>query len=196
MTCGDLNLWADKAKAPDGFFYHENFITVAKEQELTNEIQRLTLTPFQYYQFTGKRRTTSFGWQYQFGTNRIAQAPDIPSFLLPIRDRVGALFNIDPSAFVQVSIIEYPVGAPIGWHRDVPYFGIVAGISLGAACRMRFRKYQNNRSKRFDRKDILSIELAPRSVYLMSAASRDMWQHSIPPVTELRYSIMMRTVRA
>jgi alkylated DNA repair dioxygenase AlkB len=188
-------LWAETAKVPDGFLYREDFITVAEEQGLIREIRRLTLAPFQYYQFSGKRQTTSFGWQYQFGTNAIAQAPDIPAFLLPIRDRVGSLFKIDPHALVQVSIIEYPVGAPIGWHRDVPYFGIVAGISLGATCRMRFRKYQNKRSKNSNRKDILSIELGARSVYLMSGASREIWQHSIPPVKDLRYSIMMRTVR-
>jgi alkylated DNA repair dioxygenase AlkB len=192
---GDLKLWADTTKVPDGFLYHENFITAAEEQELTVQIEQLPLEPFQYYQFTGKRRTASFGWQYQFGTNQIATAPDIPSFLVPVRDRVGSLFSIDPGALAQVSIIEYSVGSPIGWHRDVPYFGVVAGISLGAACRMRFRRRQGSRSKKFDRKDVLSIDLAPRSVYLMSGASRDLWQHSIPPVKDLRYSIMMRTVR-
>jgi alkylated DNA repair dioxygenase AlkB len=47
-----------------------------------------------------------------------------------------------------------------------------------------------------DRGEILSIELQPRSIYLMSGASREIWQHSIPPVKELRYSIIMRTLRA
>jgi alkylated DNA repair dioxygenase AlkB len=72
----------------------------------------------------------------------------------------------------------------------------VVGISLGAACRMRFRKYNRARSKALNRDELLSIELQPRSIYLMSGPSRESWQHSIPPVKELRYSIMMRTVRA
>jgi alkylated DNA repair dioxygenase AlkB len=192
----DLSLFEVSAKVPDGFIYRQNFISEAEEHELILEIQKLHLTPFQYYQFTGKRRTVSFGWQYEFGRSEITTAPDIPAFLLPVRTRAGKLFNIDPNSLMQTSIIEYSTGSPIGWHRDIPHFGVVVGISLGAACRMRFRKYSRVRSKNLSRNEILSIELQPRSVYLMSGASREIWQHSIPPVKELRYSIMMRTLRA
>jgi alkylated DNA repair dioxygenase AlkB len=95
-----------------------------------------------------------------------------------------------------MSIIEYSVGSPIGWHRDIPHFGVVVGISLGAACRIRLRKYGRPRSKNLKRDEILSMELQPRSIYLMSGASRETWQHSIPPVKKLRYAIMMRTLRS
>ena len=184
------------ARVPDGFIYHENFISAAEEQELIREIRKLQLAPFKYYQFTGKRRTVSFGWQYEFGDSEITKAPEIPEFLLPIRSRAGTLFNIDPGNLVQASIIEYSTGSPIGWHRDIPQFGVVVGISLGAPCRMRFRKYSRGRAKPAARDGVLSIELQPRSIYLMSGAARDSWQHSIPPVKELRYAIMMRTLRA
>lgn len=184
------------AGVPDGFIYYENFISEAEEQELIREIQQIHLTPFKYYQFTGKRRTASFGWQYEFGNSEITTAPEMPQFLLPVRARAGKLFNIDPNSLVQISVIEYSVGSPIGWHRDVPHFGVVVGISLGAACRMRFRKYHRPQStKKSNRDEILSIELQARSIYLLSGASREIWQHSIPPVKELRYSIMMRTLR-
>ena len=193
---GDLSLFEVSAKVPDGFIYHQNFISEAEEYELIREIQKLHLTPFKYYQFSGKRRTASFGWQYEFGTSEITPAPDMPAFLLPVRTRAGNFFNMDPNNLIQTSIIEYSTGSPIGWHRDIPHFGVVVGISLGAACRMRFRKYNRTRSKPLNRDEILSIELQPRSIYLMSGASRESWQHSIPPVKELRYSIMMRTLRA
>jgi alkylated DNA repair dioxygenase AlkB len=192
----DSSLFEISAKVPDGFIYHQNFISEAEEHEFIREIQKLHLTPFKYYQFTGKRRTASFGWQYEFGTSEITTAPDMPAFLLPVRTRAGNFFNIDPNSLVQISIIEYSTGSPIGWHRDIPHFDVVVGISLGAACRMRFRKYNRARSKTLNRDEILSIELQPRSIYLMSGASRGSWQHSIPPVKELRYSIMMRTLRA
>ena len=192
----DLSFFEVSAKVPDGFVYHPNFISEAEEQELIREIQKLHLTPFKYYQFTGKRRTASFGWQYEFGTSEITTAPDMPAFLLPVRTRAGNLFNIYPNNLIQASIIEYSTGSPIGWHRDIPHFGVVVGISLGAACRMRFRKYNRVRSKNLNRDEILSIELQPRAIYLMSGASREIWQHSISPVKELRYSIMMRTLRA
>jgi alkylated DNA repair dioxygenase AlkB len=190
------SLFEAAPKVPDGFIYHPNFISEVEERELIREIQKLHLTPFKYYQFTGKRRTVSFGWQYEFGANEIATAPEMPAFLLPFRRRAGKLFNIDPNSLVQATIIEYSTGSPIGWHRDIPQFGHVVGISLSAACRMRFRKYSRVRSKNLNRDEILSIELQPRSIYLMSGASREIWQHSIPPVKDLRYSIMMRTLRA
>jgi alkylated DNA repair dioxygenase AlkB len=192
----DPSLFEVPAKVPDGFIYHENFISEADEHELIREIQKLHLTPFKYYQFLGKRRVASFGWQYEFGTDEITTAPDVPAFLLPVQIRAGNFFNIAPSSLAQTSIIEYSTGSPIGWHRDIPPFGVVVGISLGAACRMRFREYKRVRSKPLNRDEILPIELQPRSIYLMSGASRESWQHSIPPVKELRYSIMMRTLRA
>ncbi len=191
---GDLNLFEFTANVPDGFIYHPEFISEAEEQELIREVQQIQLTPFKYYQFTGKRRTASFGWQYEFGDSEITTAPEVPAFLLPLRIRAGTLFNIDPDSLVQTSIIEYSTGSPIGWHRDIPHFGVVAGISLGATCPIRFRKYQRGRSKDRKRDEILSIDLQPRSIYLMSGASRETWQHSIPPVKELRYAIMMRTL--
>jgi alkylated DNA repair dioxygenase AlkB len=193
---GDPTLFDASAQVPDGFIYRQNFVSEAEEQELIREIQKCQLEPFKYYQFTGKRRTASFGWQYEFGASEITAAPEMPLFLLPVRARAGKVFKIDPASLIQISIIEYSTGSPIGWHRDIPYFGIVVGVSLGAACRMRFRKYSRVRSKKLNRDEVLSIELQPRSVYLMSGASREIWQHSIPPVKELRYAIMMRTLRA
>ena len=192
---GDRTLFDAPAKLPDGFIYKEGFISEAEEQELLQEIRNLQLEPFKYYQFTGKRRTASYGWQYEFGAGEITEAPEMPNFLLPLRTRAGKVFNIDPNSLVQTSIIEYSTGSPIGWHRDIPQFGIVIGVSLGAACRMRFRKFRRVRSKKLDRNQVLSIELHPRSIYLMSGGSREVWQHSIPPLKALRYAIMMRTVR-
>jgi alkylated DNA repair dioxygenase AlkB len=193
---GDPSLFEVAPKVPDGFIYRPNFLSEAEEQELIREIQQIHLAPFKYYQFTGKRRTASFGWQYEFGASEITRAPEIPPYLLPVRTRAGSLFNIDPRSLVQISIIEYSVGSPIGWHRDIPHFGVVVGISLGAACRIRLRKYSRPRSKNLKRDEILSMELQPRSIYLMSGASRETWQHSIPRVKQLRYAIMMRTLRS
>jgi alkylated DNA repair dioxygenase AlkB len=196
MAAGEhLELFERRAIVPDGFVYRQDFISEIEERGLIRKIEKLQLTPFQYYQFTGKRRTVSFGWQYEFGKKDITPAPDIPAFVLPVRTRAGTLFGVEPTSLTHVSIIEYPLGAPIGWHRDIPQFGVVVGISLGAACRMRFREYSRVQSKKFNRNEILSIELQPRSAYLMSGASRETWQHSIPPVKELRYAIMMRTLR-
>ena len=111
---GDLNLFAVAAKVPDGFIYRQNFISEAEEQELIREIQSVHLTAFKYYQFTGKRRIASFGWQYEFGKSEITKAPDMPAFLLPTQTRSATLFNLDPNRLRQTSLVEYSTGAPIG----------------------------------------------------------------------------------
>jgi alkylated DNA repair dioxygenase AlkB len=192
----DLSLFELSTNVPEGFFYKRNFVSATEEQELIKQIQKLSLVSFKYYQFTGKRRTASFGWQYEFGRDEITRASDMPEFLMQLRERAGKLFEIDADSLVQASIVEYPVGAPIGWHRDIPQFGIIIGVSLGAACRMRLREYRRRGPKASRRADGVSIELQPRSIYLMSGPFRQLWQHSIPPVKELRYSIVMRTLRS
>jgi len=191
----EADLFEVPLQVPPGFIYHPDFLTSDEERQLITDIQQIALAPFKYYQFTGRRRTASFGWEYEFGKNQISRAAEPPEFLQPFRLRAGKLFGIDPHHLAQLSILEYPVGAPIGWHRDIPQFGIVIGISLNSACRMRFREYGRVKSKTLKREDVLSIELQPRSAYLMSGASRELWQHSVSPVKTLRYAIMMRTLR-
>ena len=41
-----------------------------------------------------------------------------------------------------------------------------------------------------------NVEAGPRSAYLLSGAARSAWEHSIPPVEALRYSITFRNMRA
>ena len=92
-------------------------------------------------------------------------------------------------------VTEYQQGAPIGWHRDRPVFGNIVGISFLSSCRFRFRRHSPHDGgwKRADRAE---IALQPRSVYLLSGAARSEWEHSIPPMEQLRYSVTFRTLRA
>ena len=96
----DPGLFETSAQVPDGFVYRENFISEAEEHELIGEIQKLQLTRFKYYQFTGKRRTVSFGWEYEFGKSD-HDGSRHPGFLLPVRTRAGNLFNIEPNSLIQ-----------------------------------------------------------------------------------------------
>ncbi|MFG3710343.1 alpha-ketoglutarate-dependent dioxygenase AlkB [Micromonospora sp. NPDC047730] len=82
---------------------------------------------------------------------------------------------------------RYPPGSVIGWHRDAPAFGpTVVGLSLGAACRLRFQRGTG------DDRRVYEVELAPRSAYVLAGAARTSWQHSIPPVPALRHSVTFR----
>ena len=93
-------------------------------------------------------------------------------------------------------INEYRPGSPIGWHRDAPQYDIVAGISLLSTCRMKFRPYRSpSASTSPARTTTHEIGLSRRSAYLMTGPSRQAYEHHIPPVGELRYSVTFRTLR-
>ena len=82
---------------------------------------------------------------------------------------------------------EYAPGAGIGWHKDRPQFGETAGVSLLAEARLRLRRKEGPGWQR------LSQLLKPRSAYQLSGDARHVWEHSIPPQEQLRYSITFRT---
>ena len=81
---------------------------------------------------------------------------------------------------------EYAPGAGIGWHRDKPMFEDVVAISLLAPCTLRFRRA---RAKGWER---MSVAVAPRSADLLRGPARHVWEHSVPPLEALRYSITFR----
>jgi alkylated DNA repair dioxygenase AlkB len=83
---------------------------------------------------------------------------------------------------------EYTPGAAIGWHGDKAVFDQVIGVSLVNACRFRFRRKVG---QKWERADFIA---EPRSVYLLSGEARTHWEHSIPPMDRLRYSITFRNV--
>jgi 2OG-Fe(II) oxygenase superfamily len=64
----------------------------------------------------------------------------------------------------------------------------VVGVSLLAPCTFRFRR------KSGDRWDRQSVTIEPRSAYMLSGPSREVWEHSVPPFDQHRYSITFRTL--
>jgi DNA oxidative demethylase len=171
-----------------GLTYRQDLLTPREESALVERIRALEFAPFQFQGWEGKRRTASFGWAYDFNDSRLREAPPIPSFLQPVRDKAASLARVDPAQFVHALVIEYDVGAGIGWHRDRPAFGVVAGLSLVAPCTLRFRRRDGRRFQR------AALELAPRSAYVLTGAARHDWEHSIAPMETLRYSVTFRTL--
>ncbi len=174
---------------PEGFVYRPDFVGNTEEQHLLDEVRRLDFQPFDFHGYLAKRRIVEYGWEYDFSSPKTSVTSKIPAFLHPLRERASGLAGVRADDLVEAVITEYPAGAPIGWHRDVPQFDIVIGISLASACRMRFKPYRGGGK-------IASITLEPRSMYLMRGPARWKFQHSIPAVRELRYSITFRTLRA
>lgn len=174
---------------PAGFLYSEDIISPDKELRLIASIGELPFREFEFRGFLGKRRTVSFGWRYDFSARILQVAEQIPPFLVPLQERVAEFAGVEAGALEHILVTEYPPGAGIGWHRDRPEFGDVIGVSLGAPCLFRFRRKSGLRWER------ASSELQPRSAYLLRGPARSEWQHSIPSVDQLRYSITFRTIR-
>ena len=184
-----------EADVPQGFFYRREFIAPAEERALADGISRIEFAAFEMRGVIAKRRVAFFGRTYDSGG---APTPPIPEFLFRIRDRAAVWAGVDPSAFAMALVNEYRRGAPIGWHRDAPQYDITAGISLVSSCKMRFRPYlapkdaQRHTARRMTTHE---IELLPRSGYIIAGEARSKYEHSIPAVAALRYSITFRTLR-
>lgn len=177
------------AAPPDGFRYVPGFLSEPEERGLLAEVQRLDFGEVRMRGQVARRRTAHFGWIYGYESWRITPGPPLPSFLLPLRERVSSLLAVDPAALAEVLITEYPPGAGIGWHRDAPMFGDVAGVSLLGPCRFRFeREVPGARETR-------DLTLEPRSAYVLAGAARWQWRHSIPAGRSARYSITFRALR-
>jgi alkylated DNA repair dioxygenase AlkB len=133
----------------------------------------------------------SYGAEYDFSAQKLKHASPIPEFLQDLKTRAAQWAGVAADKFAHALVTEYRPGTQLGWHCDTPEFGVVAGISLAAPCRMRWRPYPPKKSD-----PILALELQPRSAYCMQGDARWRWQHSIAPTQALRYSITFRTLRA
>ena len=180
----------DVRSEPEGLRYQPDFISPEEEADLISQIRLLPLTPFQFGPFQGKRRVASFGWRYDYSEHKLQKAAEIPEWLRKPIARVEAFGGIAPGSIGQVLCTEYEAGSGIGWHRDKPHFDDVFGLSLGSACRFRFRR---RNAKGWER---ISFVAEPRSLYMMSGPSRHEWEHGIPPVQRLRHSITFRSMGA
>jgi len=173
---------------PEGFSYKPELIGPADEQRLVSDLSKLPFRDFEFHGYLGKRRVVSFGWKYDFTGPGLQKADDIPEFLLELRVHAASFARLKPEALQHVLVTEYAPGAGIGWHRDKNVFGDVIGISLLAPCVLRFRRKVDGAWER------AKMTAEPRSAYLLTGPARHVWQHSIPRVDALRYSITFRNV--
>jgi alkylated DNA repair dioxygenase AlkB len=176
---------------PEGMRYEEGFLSPDEERSLVAAIEATPLHNAEYLQFTARRRVASYGGRYDYAKNELQPAAAMPEWLLPLRDRAAAWAGLSGADIHHALIAEYAPGTPLGWHRDVPDFEAIVGISLGGTARMRFRRYPPVKPARAE----LTLDLAPRSIYTLQGAARWKWQHAVSPTKELRYSITFRTLR-
>ena len=175
---------------PEGFAYREEAITLEEERALAERFKLLPLTPFAFHGFLGRRRIVFYGWRYDYAGRTLRPSDEIPGLLMPLRERAAEIAGVAAQGLQQVLVTEYAPGAAIGWHRDKPMFEDVVAFSFLAPCKLRLRR------RRDDGWDRRSIDLRPRSAYLLRGPSRRDWEHSIPPVGQLRFSVTFRNFTA
>jgi alkylated DNA repair dioxygenase AlkB len=183
-----IALFPDDASKPQGLRYRLEFVSPEEEEELITRFSRLSLAPFQFGAFEGRRRVAWFGWRYDYTSHSLEKADAFPAWIAPIVTRVESFADLAPTTIKQLLLTEYEVGAGIGWHRDKRHFDQVFGLSLGSAGRFRFRRRNGNMWQRF------TLDAQPRSLYALTGEARSIWEHSIPPVEAVRYSITFRTM--
>jgi alkylated DNA repair dioxygenase AlkB len=189
MDLSQPDLFQASPAMPEGFRYQPDFLTANEEHDLVERLADLPFKEFEFQGYRGKRRVLSYGWQYDFNRMELQRTEDMPAFLLPLRERAARLAGLEASEFQHVLLTEYAAGAGIGWHKDKPMFAEVAGISLGSPCVFRFRRKAGAKWER------ASVVTEPRSAYLLQGPSRTEWEHSIPDVDSLRYSITFRNFK-
>ena len=106
------------------------------------------------------------------------------------RETAASFAGMEPEDLQHVLVTEYGPGAGIGWHRDKAVFGRVVGVSLLSPCVFRMRRAVGK--KKWERVNLIA---EPRSAYLLSGPARCEWEHSIPQMDALRYSITFRSLR-
>lgn len=177
-----------KKEFPKGLIYQPDFITIEEENSLLQFIQDLDFDQVIMHDKVARRTVKHYGYKYLFSSGRAKEGEPIPDSLLWLRDRSAKFAHIPQAELEEMLITKYPEKATIGWHRDAPMFGSkIIGISLLSSCRMCFQNKSNERK-------VFEQELLPRSIYVLSGPARFIWQHSIPAVKDLRYSITFRTV--
>ncbi len=177
------------ADEPAGLLYQPDFVTEAEERALVARFDEAEFSEVHMRGQSARRTVLHFGYRYDYEGWRLVATDPLPDSLTWLRDRAAALAGIDREEVAETLVTRYPPGAGIGWHRDAPLFGPrVVGVSLQAACRLRFQR------RTAQARLVHEVQLAPRSAYVLSGAARWSWQHSIPAMTELRYSVTFRTL--
>jgi alkylated DNA repair dioxygenase AlkB len=189
MTPSQLHLFDAGPAMPDGFIYQPDALSPDDEATLVHHVRELPFKEFEFQGYLGKRRVVSFGWRYDYDKKAIEQAAEIPAFLLPTRESAAHVAGMAPDQLQQALVTEYAAGAAIGWHRDKAVYGEVIGVSLLSPATFRLRRKVGDKWER------RSLTVEPRSIYVMRGPSRTEWEHSIPGVDALRYSITFRNLK-
>ena len=187
------DLFADHVDAGlPGLRFVPDFIEPAEARELLELVGTLDLREAKYKDYTARRRVASFGGQFDYDALKLRDGPPVPTSFAPLIERVSAWLGVAPAVFRHLLVAEYRPGTALGWHRDVPDFESIVGLSLLGTATMKFRPFPH-RTGTGTR--ALQLDLTPCSLYVIEGDACWRWQHSVAATPEQRYSLTLRTGR-
>jgi hypothetical protein len=173
----------------EGFSYVPDIFSPSEEAGFVRRFEALPFQPFQFFGHLGNRRIVSYGFRYDYSQHALLPASPMPEFILALRNIASTFSRIPVHRFQHALVTEYAAGAGIGWHKDRPVFQDVVALSFVSPCVLRFRRRSETGWFR------QSVGIAQRSGYLLQGEAREVWQHSILPMSVPRYSVTFRTFR-
>jgi DNA oxidative demethylase len=175
------------AEAVSGLRFATEVVTPAEESALIELIESAGLS-YSAYDPGNARSSKSFGWNYDFVNDTFVPGDRLPDGFGAIAARAAAFAGLHPKDFAECLLNRYEPGAIIQPHLDKPVGEHVVGISLGLGATMVSRHQETGEER--------PVELSPRSMYLLAGDARHVWQHSLPPLWDTRYSITFRSFSA
>ena len=123
-----------------------------------------------------KRRVQHYGFKYDYRARKVnleLRIGALPEWLQKLSRKLHRDGHM-PETADQVIVNEYEPGQGISSHIDCePCFkDTIVSLSLGSGCVMNF-------TNKFDRKHIIPIWLAPRSIVVLRDEARYEWLHGI-----------------
>lgn len=149
-----------------GLQYVPEYLNAAAHDRLLAEVDA------QPWLMSVDHRVQVYGYNYSHATRAVIRTDDLPGSATELAVRLcddGLL----PQVPDQLVANDYPPGCGIFAHIDQAVFGdVVASVSLGSTCVMRFSHGATGRTE--------ELLLEPRSVLVLSNDARWAWQHEIP----------------
>ena len=173
----------------EGLYYIPNYL---KQEKITNLINKINYDiKFESIsKHKNSRRVAHYGYYYSYDRTGLRPAPKIPDFLQELISnemfkKINKKYNIVNYDFDQVIINEYLPGQQINYHIDhtTLFSDVIVCITIGSSVPINF-KWEN---------EIVSVDVASGSMYIMTDDARYKWQHSlINNSDKTRYSITFR----
>ncbi|KAJ1957290.1 hypothetical protein EC988_000904 [Linderina pennispora] len=171
--------------ASRGLHYFGDFITEQEEKDIMEHIRideeaeiarnngsdKWTQVQERYVKHYGH----SFDYHIKHvGSDSLTASTELPPWMQPFIDRIRTKLPGYPGTPNQLTIQRYPPGSGIAFHTDshTAFTDMIVILSMGSPVQMDFRKPASHDS-------LVTIDLEPRSLVVMTGEARYGWEHAI-----------------